>query len=336
MFRRVILLALAVFAVSAALAGAASPEGPRQAIVAQEYGKEVITIGPLGEDPQQIVDTKHVGPGGSPSWSADGGRLAFTADVYPDDDPVLGAVDADGGNLRIYPRIRLELGDPVMAPDGRSAAFARIRVLRYGPDKKILSWRISIWSFDFQKRMMRPLTRWRGEYLIPSSYSPDGSTLAATGFDGRRFRAVAIDLSSGRTSLLARNAAEPVYAPDGSNFAFVRRKPWEPSEAQGEAGSTPTGELRVGRVGAPIGARLLLRVHGLLGSPSWDPSGQRLAFVHSQTADPSDWGVEKGDKVMAINAGGTCLTQVFSDPDLTLYGAAWQPGVGREAGPIAC
>jgi hypothetical protein len=39
---------------------------------------------------------------------------------------------------------------------------------------------------------------------------------------------------------------------------------------------------------------------------------------------------------MAINADGTCLTKVFSDPDLTLHCSAWQPGVGREAGPIGC
>lgn len=334
MIRRVILLTLAVFAVTAALAGATAPEGPRLAIVAQEYGKEVITVGPLGEDPLQVVDPDHVGPGSLPSWSADGSRLAFTADVYPDDDPVLGVVDADGGNLRIYPRIRLELGDPVMAPDGRSAAFARIRVVLYGPDKRILSLRISIWSFDFQKRAMRPLTRWRDEYLIPRSYSPDGSTLAASAFDGRRFRAVAIDLQSGRTSLLARNAAEPVYAPDGSSFAFVRRKPWDPSGTKEEAASV--GELRVGRVGVPVGSRSLLRMRGLLGLPSWDPSGQRLAFMHSKTGDPENRGPETGNRVMAINTDGSCLTKVFSDPDLTLYGVAWQPGLGREAGPISC
>jgi len=333
-FRRVILLAFAVLAVAAAFAGAVSPEGPRLTILAQEYGREVIMIGPLGEDPQQIVDTKDVGPGASPSWSADGSRLAFSAEVYPDDDPVLGAVDADGGNLRIYPRTRLELGDPIMAPDGRSAAFARIRVLRYGPDKRTFSFRISIWSFDLQKRAARPLTRWRGEYLLPSSYSPDGSTLAATGFDGRRFRAVAIDLGSGRTSLLARNAADPIYAPDGSSFAFLRWKPWDPSGIKEEA--SLVSELRVGRVGAPVGSRSLLRMRGFLGSPSWDPSGQRLAFVHSRTDDSGERGFEKGDRVMAINADGTCLTKVFSDPDLTLYGATWQPGVGREAGPISC
>jgi len=242
MIRRVILLALAVFAVVAAFAGAATPEGPRLAIVAQKYGQEVTTIGPLGEDPLQIVDPEHAGSGSLPSWSADGSRLAFTADVYPDDDPVLGVVDADGGNLRIYPRIRLELGDPVMAPDGRSAAFTRIRILRYGPGKRTISFRTSIWSFDFKEGATRRLTRWRGEFLMPSSYSPDGSTLAASGFDFRRFRAVAIDLRSGRTSLLARNATEPMYAPDGSSFAFVRWKPWHPrGAARGQRGSVLGG-----------------------------------------------------------------------------------------------
>lgn len=332
MIRRVILLALAVFAVAAAFAGAAAPEGPRLAIVAQKYGQEVITVGPLGEDPLQIVDPEHAGSGALPSWSADGSRLAFTADVYPDDDPVLGVVDADGSNLRIYPRIPLELGDAVMAPDGRSAAFARVRVLRI--DKRTITFRTSIWSFDFRGGATRRLTRWRGEFLIPSSYSPDGSTLAASGFDLRRFRAVAIDPRSGRTSLLARNAAEPMYAPDGSSFAFVRWKPWQPSGVKEEA--SVVGELRVGRVGAPVGSRSLVRMRGRLGFPSWDPSGQRLAFVNSRDEDPGDNGLEEGNRVMAINADGTCLTKVFSKPDMTLYGAAWQPGPGRAAGRIAC
>jgi hypothetical protein len=39
---------------------------------------------------------------------------------------------------------------------------------------------------------------------------------------------------------------------------------------------------------------------------------------------------------MAINADGTCLTRIFTDPAMTLSGTAWQPGVGREAGPISC
>jgi len=326
--------AVAALVVAAGIAEAASPEGPRLAFIAQEYGRELITIGPQGDDLRAIVGTEVVGPGVHPSWSADGSRMAFSADVYPDDDPVLGAVDADGGNLRIYPDVRVELGDPVMAPDGRSAAFAQVRVRRVGPGKKTLLIQTALWSFDFQKQAARQLTRWRGGFLAATSYSPDGSTLAVTAFDFRRFKAVAIDLDSGRTSLLARNAAEPVYSPDGSSIAFIRRKPWLPTGAEKEA--SPVAELRVGRVGVPVGSRSLLRVHGLLSPPSWDPSGQRLAFAYSRPDGLGEGGFRKGDRLMAINADGTCLTKVFSDPELALYGASWQPGPGREAGPIAC
>lgn len=334
MFRRAILFASVLLAVVAAFAGAASAEGPRLAIMAQEYGREVFTVGPLGEDRRQIVDQEDAGPGAGPSWSAAGDRLAFAADVYPDDDPVLGVVDADGGNLRIYPHIPVELGGPVMAPDGRSAAFARVQVRRAGRDTNTYMVRTSIWSFDFQKGSTRPLTRWQGEFLAPSSYSPDGSTLAATGFDFRRFRAVAIDVGSGRTSLLARNAAEPAYSPDGSSIAFIRRKPWLPK--RGKEIRPSVAELRVGRVGVPGRSVSLLRMRGFFASPSWDPAGQRLVFVHFGIDKHGGESFRKGNSLIAINADGTCLRKVFSDPHLTLYGVAWQPGSDREAGPIIC
>jgi hypothetical protein len=65
-----------------------------------------------------------------------------------------------------------------MTPDGRSAAIARVRLLRVG--NKTYTFSTSIWSFDFREGATRRLTRWRGDYLILSSYSSDGSTLAAS------------------------------------------------------------------------------------------------------------------------------------------------------------
>jgi Tol biopolymer transport system component len=207
----VVTLLLAVAPVGVAQA----PEGPRLAIVVGDHAKEVVTTGPLGEDLRQLVDPDYVGPGYRPSWSADGSRLAFTANVYPDDDPVLGVVDADGGNLRMFPRARLEFGEQVIAPDGRSIAFARLEFVKMRPGKNYLA-KSSIWSFDLGNRSVRRLTRWRlADLLIPSSYSPDGSTLAATSLSSKGLRAVSVDLASGHTSLLAREALEPVYSPDG-------------------------------------------------------------------------------------------------------------------------
>jgi hypothetical protein len=74
----------------------------------------------------------------------------------------------------------------------------------------------------------------------------------------------------------------------------------------------------------------------LLAWPSWDPSGQRLAFTRTRVVENGYTEPKKGDALMAINADGTCLKRVYSDPETTLYGAAWQPGPGREAGPISC
>jgi len=39
---------------------------------------------------------------------------------------------------------------------------------------------------------------------------------------------------------------------------------------------------------------------------------------------------------MEINADGSCLTRVFSEPGIVVSGPAWQPGLGRGAGPILC
>jgi hypothetical protein len=61
-----------------------------------------------------------------------------------------------------------------------------------------------------------------------------------------------------------------------------------------------------------------------------------LAFTGSHVVENGYSGPEEGDKVMVVNADGSCLTRILTDPEKILYGSAWQPGVGREAGPISC
>lgn len=315
-------------------ARAAGPEGPRLAVVTHDarHGSRLITIGPAGESSQVLIDQP---ASDRPSWSADGSLLAVGATGDEWEGSVAAVARVDGDRLRTYPRASLEGDDPVMAPDGRSVAFSRAKLVKVLPGRENYLFKSSIWLLDVKSGSVRRLTRWRlAAYLIPCSFSPDGSSLAVTSFDRRGFRAVAVDLRTGRTSPLAREASEPVYSPDGSEVAFVRWKNWRSSGR--DDGSPPINELRVARVGEVFGSRLLLRRRSLLAWPSWDPSGSRLTFTSSHVVENGYSAPEEGNRVMAINADGTCLTRVFTDPKLTLYGSAWQPGVGREAGPISC
>lgn len=270
-------------------------------------------MSPSGESPQTVI--KEAG-WSRPSWSADGSLLTFGA--YGEwSGEVVGVAEANGPGIRFFRRASLEGGDPVMAPDGHTVAYLH---------------KDSIWLLNVMSGSVRQARRLRTAFE-PSSFSPDGSKLAGTvGWLGSN--AVAVDLRTGHVSLLAREASEPVYSPDGSEVAFIRWKNWRTSAI--DDGSPPIDELRVTRVGTFPRSRLLLRSHKLLAWPSWDPSGQRLAFTRTRVVENGYTDPKKGDALMAINANGTCLKRVYSDPETTLYGSAWQPGPGREAGPISC
>jgi Tol biopolymer transport system component len=306
-----------VLAGAAFPAQAAAPEGPRITVLADasaERGPDIITMGPNGESPQILI--KEAG-WSRPSWSADGSLLAFRG-YGGESGAVVTVAEANGPGLRFYRRTS-EGGDPVMAPDGRVVAY---------------SYKGSVWLLDVMSGSVRPALPSRSYAgLEPSSFSPDGSKLAGTvGWLGSS--AVAVDLRTGHVSLLAREASEPVYSPDGSEVAFIRWKNWRASAV--DDGSQPIDELRVTRVGTFPRSRLLQRSHKLLAWPSWDPSGQRLAFTRTRVVENGYTDPKKGDALMAINADGTCLKRVYSDPETTLYGSAWQPGPGREAGSISC
>ncbi|HET7120971.1 MAG TPA: hypothetical protein VFI17_06935 [Solirubrobacterales bacterium] len=298
---------------------AAAPEGPRITVLAfsVERGQDIITMGPNGASPQAVINEA----GWSrPSWSADGNLLAFGS--YGEwSGEVVAVAEANGPGLRFYRRASLEGDNPVMAPDGQTVAY-----LNKG----------SIWLLNVKSGSVRRVIPWRLQTAFePSSFSPDGSKLAGTTLYGSGAGdAVAVDLRTGRVSLLAKEASEPAYSPDGSEVAFIRWKNWRTSWV--DDGSPPIDELRVTRVGTFPRSRLLLRSHKLLVRPSWDPSGQRLAFIRTRVTENGYDDPKKGDALMAINADGTCLKKVYTDRETTLYSAVWQPGSGREAGPISC
>lgn len=314
-----IAICMLVFVCLALPVQAATPDGPRITVLTDAFeaksGLDIVTMGPAGESPQTVVEEA----GWSrPSWSADGNLLMLGS--YGEwRGEVVGVAEANGPGLHSYRRAPLEGGNAVMAPDGRVVAYSH---------------EDNVWLLDVTSGSVRrafPSRPFSG--FEPSSFSPDGSKLAGTvGWGGSS--AVAVDLRTGRTSLLAKEGSEPTYSPDGSEVAFIRWRNWRSTAV--DDGSPPIDELRVARVGVPGKSRLLLRRRNLLASPSWDPSGSRLSFILSRVVENGYTTPEKGAKVMSINADGSCLSRVFSRSRSTVYGVAWQPGIGREAGPIVC
>jgi TolB protein len=348
-----IALLSALVALGAAGATAAAPTGPRLAVgVFRPYpmlGSEIETVGPTGADPVRLVggtDEGVVQPHGDrPAWSPDGSLLAFTGS-FGEYSPVIYVVGADGGQPRLVPKAS-PASDPIFSPDGRSLVFSALRVVkgefqrtarRRGDDYGVVvDW--AVMAVDVSGGQPRLLTPWRRhQVLTPTSFSPDGSKLAAerltlTRRDAfKRSAAVAVDLGGGPTTVLARNADEPVYSPDGSRVAFVRTRYGSPSGSGYRPPARSDLFVMPATGGRPVKST---SVKGGLAWPSWDPSGQRIAFTRlggGAFGSP----LEGANAVLEVNADGTCLTRLLSIGRGNFSGSSWQPGPGREAGPIAC
>jgi Tol biopolymer transport system component len=327
---------IALAACAAGTASAAVPEGPRLAVIKWDVfeGRFVLeTVDRSGAQPQ------HLAGGGertrplpeifeAPTWSLDGSKIAFVGvsrslEAGPRGDRLY-VVEADGRGLT--PLLGTHGStSPVFAPDGNSIAFTRFG--RRGA---------SIWLVDLAGGAPRRVTpARRGTYLFPGSFSPDGSTLLATRFVGRvPEEIVALHLDTGKVETVLRHAGTPVYSPDGSRLALLR---WRPLKRR-DGTRTETSDLfTVGADGTGL-RRLTKTRYQAEAFPSWNPSGERLAFVRylPEPVESELLQTGIGASVMQMNADGTCPREILEPSVEAIYGAAWQPGPGREAGRIPC
>jgi Tol biopolymer transport system component len=340
--RRLAGVVLAVCALMAlpVLAQAEIPSGPRLTFVeAADSGFKLISSDPGGGDQQVIVGGNSKSqmlpfPFSPPSWSGDGTHITFTGIALSGKKARLDVYDsaADGTGVTRLPLTKEGL-DPVLSPDGRIVAFTREH-RRQQP--KVIFRSASIWLLDIESGAVKQLTPWRnGLFAFPSSFSPDGSTLAITRERRHRTSAVAVRLDGSGEMVLARNASDPVYSPDGTRLALVTLGKRRTIGSKGETLTYSPTELAVAAADGS-GLTKLTRTRNLELLPSWDPSGQRLAYTMLSPVLGEATALGIGDSIMEINADGSCRTKVLSLPHSSLYGATWQPGPGREAGPIAC
>ena len=170
--------------------------------------------------------------------------------------------------------------------------------------------------------------RLRRQVLLARRLDPVGDP--RLGLGGIRHR-LAIDLATGARHRCSRMRRDPIYSPDGARIAFLReqarRRPARQVLNQTPTSSSPTADGSSVRPGDPHAED---RYEAW---PSWDPSGQRIAF----TAIPRR-------KRRRRRAAGDCDRPGQRRRHLRprarrgvasgFYAAAWRPGPGREAGRI--
>jgi Tol biopolymer transport system component len=356
----ILVLGTVLLLVIASAAAAALPPGPRLAVVKLELrGRtELFTVDPLGAGRESLYaagirKAPAVAPFFSPAWSPDGTRIVFTA--------ISGQFK---GKYRRFPRTMLaevsaEGGNPEPVPGtagGSSPVFAP--TAGTSPSRDSASWKpndrggvsqtyesVSIWMADLVAGTSTRLTPWRNDlHQIPTSFSPDGSSLAFTRYVGQKApEAMAMAFDGTADTVLAQHAAEPVYSPDGHWLAFLRgpvKITKEHSRTRNSSSTTVTTarmtDIYVQSVDRGDRRRLTETPNVLESAPRWDPSSQRLAYTALKPFGSELAFFGFGDAVMEINADGSCRTKVLSGGRKALYGATWQPGLGREAGPINC
>jgi Tol biopolymer transport system component len=337
----------AAIALVAAPADAGLPEGPRFAFTADPIestdGNSLRSADPFGADVRVLGSAlgarrSELIPELPIAWSPDGARLAVAG--YRDGSIRIFIVNSTGGGYRLVPGSSGGIY-PAFSPDGRTLAFTVSRP-QFGSEIATDSAKdfdgTSIRAVDLATGRRRQLTPWRDglTYATPS-FSPDDSSLVATRVDERLSQEpeiVVIDLVTGRVRLLLRKSAFPVYAPDGSRIALLRQQSRTVARRRGRVREVEeTTDLFTANSDGS-GLRRLTRTPALNEfSPSWDPSGERLAY----TVLPDDGGpAERPSRLAQVNADGSCGRTLRGDPDSNLYGAAWRPGAGREAGRISC
>lgn len=336
MIRRLARAALAGCALSALLvvdASAGVPPGPRLAVLRFVANRtELLTVNARGGQSRRIP-----GVWSEPSWSADGNTLAFAkssggkhhrrTDIY--------LANADGSDPRRIPGTRGG-SDPVLSPDGQMLAFARERVQSAGGG---LIFNVTIWLLDLTGHSERQLTPWRsGVVETPASFTPDGSTLAVERErqmgDETRYTALALHLIGGPPTVLAENAIEPAYSPDGTQLALIvtgnEKEVVERLEVQ------PTHLAVANADGSGLRKLTHTPTETDEWGPGWDPSSQRLAYLKYAPSETHKSLYEGEDSIMEINPDGTCRTKILGVLNAILDSATWQPGPGREAGAISC
>ena len=256
---------------------------------------DIFVMNPDGSD--QVNLTNDPSDDGSPAWSPNGEKIAFSKQIGAS--IRLNVMNADGSGRTQIGHVTDASQEPTWSPDGAKIAFTFTAA--GNPE---------IYLIDPVNGGETRLTTNPGPDRNPD-WSPDGTKIAfesQTAAHPRPNIYVINPDGTGRTRLTDSTstgyASEPSWSPDGSRIAysgddneiFVMNS--DGSNQHNISNSPSDGE----------------------GGPDWSPDGNHIVFARVSSA-PFDH-----PDIYVMNADGTAQTQLTTGPDFVWNGAAvWQP-----------
>ena len=260
--------------------------------------------------------TKTPGMNLSPSWSADGKKIAFTNSA---DLGVAGEVfqmDADGSNEKNLTNAPSDDGSPAYSPATNKFAFVSKRV---GDQYDIY---LTTLGPDGQTTDLTRITTSDAADLSPA-ISPDGRRIAfVSDRDGDRDVYVMKLAPEGPKNVPVKLTKDVGPGPGGSSRINDFQPDWSPDGTQIAFASDRSGDFEVYRMkAAPEGAKnkplnLSKTPAARDLDPTWSPDGKKIAFQTDRDGNSEIYRMRATD-----GAGQTNLTNT---PGLD-FQPAWQP-----------
>ena len=257
-------------------------------------------------DPVRGGDQVAVRDGGSPAWSPDHTKLAFTRRTMAGANQLYVA-NADGTGERLVmagdPNAEGP-GNPTWSPDGREIAFIGMPVLYGGTSVG----QVAIVEADGTRP--RRLTNEQAQFSTPA-WSPDGRHLVFVTSDvtsqGAPSRIDVINVDgTGRATLatVPGQVWSPAWSPDGRSIAFT-----------GTGNFSGRGEIYVMNSDG-TGIRALTAGPAANEDPAWSPDGTQIAFdsdrdfSYAQEHPSNVSAVYLLTKIYVMNADGSAARRV--------------------------